>query len=123
MRKILVIISCVLFGSCTASGTRDSVASDAGRVCSDSIECIGVCLPPDTAYSKIEAAKEDPKFPGVIIQGSRRKLLAAPGDQMSGVCSLDRDKIKPTCGTFIVKGHLVSTGPCEALGKSYNPGT
>lgn len=118
MGKVVALVALFLVG-CGAASVKSSVATDGGKECSDSSECEGLCLPPDSAYSAEAVNAHDPKFPRVVVSGSdRRKLTAVPGQPLLGVCSAVSVARKPSCGTYITQGILVSSGPCESLRRS-----
>ena len=72
-------------------------------------------MPPESAYETPATPRDDPKFPGVHVPSRQlRRFLGSNGDPMAGVCSSHRIAEKPTCGTFIRHGYLVST-PCESI--------
>lgn len=81
-------------------------ATDAGKACSDSDECEGICIPPESAYEYIQ---REPPFPAGTPPV---KMLASKvGAPMTGVCTAKRWEPKfINCEPHVAKGKLAMAG-------------
>jgi hypothetical protein len=82
-------------------------AIDAGRACSDSRECQGICELPESAYSRPAATADIAPVP----PSTRVRLIPKPGTSIVGECSALWSEIKaPNCTAYVANGKVALAG-------------
>ena len=82
--------------------------TDAGKACSDSRDCQGICEIPDSAYGNAsptsDAGADDPTSTRIL-------LIPKPDSPITGACSsLQSDINKPNCSAYVAGGKVAIAG-------------
>ncbi len=84
-------------------------AADAGKACSDSRECEGICEIPPEAYRTISSRPEE-SLPDAPVS-ERVWLIPKPDSAIVGRCSALRTQIKaPNCTAYVADGKVAVAG-------------